>query len=117
MICQSVKNVKVMGVLYSIYFINDSSCDYLGQTDTTKKTIILNEVSNDCMSEVIFHELLHAYFYECGLISYYQDERLIYWLTFMIDKMVTQSNSIFSDIEKLIELNKDNKNLPNIEFI
>lgn len=37
MICQSVRKIKIMGVLYDIYFINDSSCDYLGQTNPTKK--------------------------------------------------------------------------------
>lgn len=117
MICQSVKKVKIMGVLYGIYFINDSSCGYLGETDIIKKTIIINESDNNNISEAIFHELLHAYFYECGLVDYYKDENLIYWLTFMVEKIVKQANDTFTDIEKLIELNKDNKNLPNIEII
>lgn len=82
-----VKEVIIKGVKYKIKFLNDvfvlndsvvdATCDYLN------KIITINKNAMD-IDKVIRHELTHAFFNECNLPSYSNDETLVNWIAYAI---------------------------------
>lgn len=74
------KTINIKGVDYNFEFR-----DYLGDASgvtrcISKKIIIVNDENIDELKKTIFHELLHAFFFECGLMQYFEDEILVTWL-------------------------------------
>ena len=85
--------VTIKGQDYNIEFFNYET-GFLGKTDINKKAIFLdNKLDNYDLKPVIFHELLHAYFYECGLVHYADDEILVNFL-----------DSVFYDLMRDIKI-------------
>ena len=67
----------VFGVCYTLCLF-DYECEYFGYTDCDKKYILIDcNLEYKKLVEVLTHELLHAYFFECGLECYSSDETLI----------------------------------------
>lgn len=66
-------------IFSSNYIINGSDvCD--GLTDVLNKYIELSfQTDNKLIEKTIYHELIHAFLYECGLSKYYDDEVLVDW--------------------------------------
>lgn len=74
------KYIDIKGNYYSINFFTDER-DYLGRTDFKNKEILV--YINQCDLEIaktIHHELMHAYFYECGLLDFAHNEILVTFL-------------------------------------
>lgn len=81
------KHITIKGTKYKIKFVNDvfilndtvvdATCDYLN------KIITINKNAND-IDRVIRHELVHAYFNECNLHCYSNDETLVNWVAYAI---------------------------------
>ena len=72
--------LSVKGQDYKLSFFDDERT-YLGRTNTkTKEILIYARMSKKLTLQTIYHELLHALFFECGLQTYYSDETLITWL-------------------------------------
>lgn len=69
--------IKIKGKTYKIQFVDclDLCC---GLTNVETKTISIdNNLEKGTTFEAIVHELIHAYFYECGLDEYFNDEKLV----------------------------------------
>ena len=66
-----------MGTNYLINFHNKKSRNCYGATNIKNKVI---DIYEGCIvtSETLFHELYHAFFYECGLDDYWSDEILVH---------------------------------------
>lgn len=76
-----MKGIKIKGVTYKLYYISSDCIDYYGFSNTGTKEIFLAEnLNKEKLYETIFHELIHCYFYECGLFKYCNDETLVTWL-------------------------------------
>ena len=91
------KEILIKGSKYKVKEI-EQNCFVSGETDFLTKTITIVKDNNiEEAKMTIVHELLHAYFHECGLKSYCNDETLIVFI-----------ESIFKD------LNKNYKNILNI---
>ena len=74
------KTINIKGIEYNIKF-QDYLGSSLGVTRPILKEIVIENTENiDDLKDVIVHELIHAYFYECGLQQYYDDEILVTWL-------------------------------------
>lgn len=72
--------IEIKGTFYTLNFF-EGERDYLGRTDLTNKEILIC-VSQDNLdiAKTIFHELMHAYFYECGLRDFADNEILVTFL-------------------------------------
>ena len=69
--------VTIKGIDYTIKFVDTFDLCH-GMTDTTEKIILINySLEKNLMFEAILHELIHAYFYECGLDCWCDDEKLV----------------------------------------
>lgn len=72
--------IYVLGTMYNISYVDKMDNDHVGETDFKKKTItILNDPTQD-IDTVIKHEIMHAFFYEAGLLDYAKDELLMDFL-------------------------------------
>lgn len=96
------KAIKIKGVPYFVEFVEDlHGC--LGLTDGKAKHIIIE--NNGDLKEIkktIVHELFHAFFNECGLIEYSNNELLVNWL-----------EQHYFEIQKLLNFIVDNKKSSN----
>lgn len=56
------------------------------------KDMLLGDASDeerkDRYNEVLRHEVIHAFFHECGLDDYCNNEELVYWLAMQFPKML-----------------------------
>lgn len=77
---KGTKVIRVKGIDYTIMFV-DKLINICGLTDSKNKEIYI-EIDEDKeeMNKTIIHELIHAFFDECGLKSYSNDEVLVNWL-------------------------------------
>lgn len=86
--------VIVKGCKYDICFFDDER-SYLGQTNSgTKQILIYSQLSKQYLEKTIFHELLHAYFDECGLSLYSGDETLVTYLDSIYGELGQDLSSI-----------------------
>lgn len=82
--------VNIKGVDYEIKVIEKN--DFIdGQIDYTNHILNIVKTTKENTKRTIIHELLHAYFHECGL-PHYDDEILIYFLDY-----------IFLDLEEKLQ--------------
>lgn len=74
----------IKGTKYTLEFFKESR-NYSGETNFIEKTVSVEALQSKYeLKKIIYHELLHAYFYECGLIQYAKDETLVYFLENML---------------------------------
>lgn len=69
---KKICDITIKGQKYKVFKAPNNK-DYYGQTNTEKRTI---EITQERIEETIAHELLHSYFFECGLYQYEGDELL-----------------------------------------
>lgn len=97
-------NTNIMGTTYKIKVINDKN-DFLtfeGLMRPKEKDILLLDKYEhiEDLKKTLLHELLHAYFHECALTCYSNDEILISWLEQNYFKIVQTLNNILYQIFK-----------------
>ena len=101
---KNVYNANIMGQPYKIKIVSDKNdlVDFAGLTRTKEKDILIldNYEHIEKFKQTLIHELLHAFFDECGLPYYCNDERLIYWLEKNYFKILTTFNSVISQVFK-----------------
>lgn len=69
---QKICKVYIKGALHTVFRVGSNS-KYYGRISNIKKEI---ELTDDQLEETILHELMHAYFFECGATKYCNDENL-----------------------------------------
>ena len=80
-------NLKILGADYNISLVENLSDNNAGETDFVEKTIrIVNDKDED-LEQILRHEIMHAFFYECGLMKYAEDEVLVDFLAMQFDKL------------------------------
>ena len=80
-------SVNVLGTKYEIEHVAKLKDDHVGETNfITKKIFILIDSTQDT-DAVLRHELMHAFFYEAGLLEYGNDELLMDFLAVQHDKI------------------------------
>lgn len=104
-------NIKIKGTPWKIDFIYGKNKKFLGRTDYYKKTITICTKHNKTINESIFHELYHAFCFECGFDRYYCDENLIHFLgrisTDLFSLFLTIHNKTQGDFEYAREKEKE----------
>lgn len=103
------QTLTIKGQPYKLIFKNgcflDDDCVCLGITDKVNKEIIIN-ISNDTnYLRTLLHELMHAYFWECGLSDYCCDETLVDWLALQLP----QTSDTYNQCRDLIDKYKKKK--------
>lgn len=92
--------INIKGTDYKIVF-QDYLCGSLGVTRPVAKEIFIENSDNiDDLKDTIAHELIHAYFYECGLQQYFDDEILVTWLGKHIFKISETVESLIKGRKK-----------------
>lgn len=87
--------MRIKGQEYKITFFKDSR-GFAGLTKTDEKEILIELNPDDKeIQKTIIHELLHAYFYECGLIGYCGDETLVGFLENIYPDLTKSAMEIF----------------------
>jgi small nuclear ribonucleoprotein (snRNP)-like protein len=97
------KLVNVLGTQYEVIIKDNSEYDAKlvsmdGYCDTSIKQCVISEVQENDMSksnlisyqdQLIRHELIHAFLYECGLdnCSWADNEELVDWLAIQFPKL------------------------------
>ena len=102
-----MKTIKILDTAYTVIercrMDDPKLYEHDGYTDCSTKEIILRtlEAEPDTVanlekyaSEVLRHEIIHAYLYESGMVEYSGDETLVSWLEIMFPKM----NNTFSEV-------------------
>lgn len=88
--------ITIKGQDYEVIYFNEDN-SFLGKTDVVDKTIKIDNTLNEPDTEkVIFHELLHAFFHECGLMSYSCDEILIHFLDSIYFDLISLVKEVFA---------------------
>lgn len=89
--------IEVLGAKYRIVEDSNLENEY-GSCSYYDKKIKINtkEIENECgskeeyhllLDEILRHEIIHAYFYECGLSEYSHDETLVDNLAINFNKL------------------------------
>lgn len=94
--------LNVKGVNYRVKLVDliDNDSKILGQTRHSDKTILIKKSEKDSV-DTIAHELIHAYFYECALSCYNDDETLVSWLGFHFGDLVENVLSVLKYFKNL----------------
>lgn len=82
--------IEIKGQLYRIEYV-DKPFEFKGTladatVDNNEKLITINRNAKD-VDRLIRHELIHAYFDECNLPCYSNDEVLVNWLAYGIPEI------------------------------
>lgn len=94
--------LNIKGVDYRVKLVDliDNDSKILGQTNHLDKTILIRECEKDNV-DIIAHELIHAYFYECALSCYNDDETLVSWLGFHFGDLAENVLSVLKYFKNL----------------
>lgn len=103
--------IKIKGENYKTYFtkelINDGAA--IGRTDLTNRKITIYTGSPpELLKQTMIHEVIHAYFNECGLERYCNDEILVEWLERHFDNILLTSMQL-NEVYKKTLLHKKKK--------
>ncbi len=93
--------INVLGTEYDFKLVDEIGPNCYGEmqsgrTDFVKKEILVVNDPNQTTDTLIKHEIMHAVFYESGLIKYSNDEMLV-------DFIAAQYNKIKLLFEKTIQ--------------
>ena len=88
-----------------VFLYDGTAC--VGLTNKSNHEIIISMNSN--WEDTLLHELMHAYFHECGLEEYCNDEILVDWLSKTIPQISKVYNIAFDRIEREIKKNRNGK--------
>ena len=87
------KKIKILGQDYTVKFENTRTEEILKSADGEcrwyKKEIIIDDELQpiEHKNHIIKHEIIHAFFAESGLRKYKEDEDIVDWIAWNIDKI------------------------------
>ncbi len=79
--------INILGTEYKIIYTNYIEGDNAGKTDFVNKTIYLLNDKEQSMDVILKHEIMHAFFFESGLLVYAKDEVLVDFLALQFHKI------------------------------
>lgn len=96
------KKINILGQQYTIKFENTRTDEVLkdcdGECRWYKKEIVIDdELETKHKKHVIKHEIIHAYFAESGLQKYREDEVIVDWIAWNLDKINNTVNEVLND--------------------
>lgn len=80
-------NVTILGTKYEIGYVHLLENDMAGKTDFINKKIYIIDDPKQALDIVLKHELMHAFFFEAGLLDYAKDEMLVDFLAVQFSKI------------------------------
>lgn len=94
-----MKQIKICGIDYTIrrvrQSVDENLADCCGYVNKPDKVIVINsELCSEEQTATLRHELLHAFFHECGLERYCNDELLIEFLEIQLPKIFALCNEL-----------------------
>ena len=108
--------LNIKGNEYDIIFENDVFLSSYknqildGECSSIDGTIRINKNNDDYnLDRLILHEIIHAYFYECGLPYYSNDETLVNWIAQNIQDIYSNFEKVKKEITDETK-SKGNKN-------
>ena len=99
------KKINILGQEYTVKFENTRTENVLKNADGEcrwyiKEIIIDDELElKEHKKHVIKHEIIHAFFAESGLKEYKENEVLVDWIAWNIDKIYKVINEVISEVE------------------
>jgi len=95
------KVINVLGQDYELLYVEDNNeklakANANGQTEAYSKKILvrqIKETGNTCekledfTNKIVRHEMIHAFLFEAGQVEYFDDEKLVDTLAYLIPKM------------------------------
>ena len=99
------KKINILGQDYTVKFENTRTENVLKNADGEcrwyKKEIIIDDELElkEHKKHVIKHEIIHAFFAESGLKEYKENEVLVDWIAWNIDKIYKVINEVISEVE------------------
>ena len=99
------KKINILGQDYTVKFENTRTENVLKNADGEcrwfKKEIIIDDELElkEHKKHVIKHEIIHAFFAESGLRKYKEDEDIVDWIAWNIDKIHKVINEVISEVE------------------
>lgn len=69
----------------------------------TKELLYDRNLGEHDIGRVIRHELIHAWFYECGLIEYYGNETLVDWIASQISRIEETAKAVEEGYRKSVD--------------
>ena len=96
------KKINILGQEYSLKFENTRTDGVLKECDGEcrwykKEIVIDDELETKHKKHVIKHEIIHAYFAESGLQKYREDEVIVDWIAWNIEKIQKVINEVIND--------------------
>ena len=97
------KQINILGQNYTVKFENTRTDEVLkncdGECRWYKKEIIIDDElePNEHKKHVTKHEIIHAYFAESGLKEYRENELIVDWLAWNIDKIQKTISEVIND--------------------
>ena len=85
------KQISILGQNYTVKFENTRTDKVLKECDGEcrwyKKEIIIDDELEENKHHVIKHEIVHAFLAESGLKQYREDELIVDWIAWNIEKI------------------------------
>ena len=83
-----MKTINILGTKYKIIYEDFGESKRSAYCDVTNKEIhIDNKYSPIYTKHSTRHEIIHAFFFECGLEDYFNDETLTSFIALQFDKI------------------------------
>lgn len=95
----NIKGKPYKVILKKDIFI-DSSVAVDGLIDYEKQTISITTKYANEIPSLVYHELIHGYFKECGLDAYAHNEILVDWIARNIEEINKSAASVIEYIKK-----------------
>ena len=95
------KQINILGQEYTIKFKNMVEDLVMQEADGEcrwyKKEIVIRDDLEENKNHVIKHEIVHAFLAESGLKEYRQDELIVDWIAWNIEKIQKVINEVIND--------------------
>ena len=123
-------HIDILGTPYNIKFQTDEENNKLkaanadGYAELYSKELIIRTGYEDSPTaykdivkyreKVLRHEVIHAFFHECGLSDYTDDEKLVDFLALQFPKLVEIIKQAQDIHEEIMEYDEDDFDMPDI---
>lgn len=75
-----------------------------GVCDVEAKELLYDKgLGEHDIGRVIRHELIHAWFYECGLTEYYSNETLVDWIASQMSRIEETAKAVEEGYRKVVD--------------
>ena len=97
----NIKGNEYNIILENNVFLSDNKNQILdGECSSINGTIRINKNNDDYnLDRLILHEITHAFFYECGLPYYSNDETLVNWIAQNIQDIYSNFKKVKKEIK------------------